>query len=109
MISNITTSNINDFLNENNNVILKFGANWCNPCKVVEPILKDISHDTEGDDLAIGDIDIDYENNYELAEKFNIRNIPTTLIIKQGKILETINGSYTKVSLMKNINKTLHL
>ena len=64
-------------------VLIDFYADWCNPCKMMNPILKSIKKHF-GDDIKIVKINVD--NNEKVAEKFQIRGIPTFLLFKEGEI-----------------------
>ena len=64
-------------------VLVDFYADWCNPCKMMNPILKSIKKHF-GDDIKIVKINVD--NNEKVAEKFQIRGIPTFLLFKEGEI-----------------------
>lgn len=67
--------------------VIKFGAEWCNPCSVIAPTIKSLKEKydaIEGSGIDIIDIDID--ENPELAEKYKVRNIPTIVFVKNGEI-----------------------
>ena len=72
----------NKILEENNFVVVKFSAEWCNPCKVMEPIIESVANQLE-DKAKVMSIDVEEEP--DLATKYKIRNVPTILYFKNGR------------------------
>ena len=85
-------------------VLVDIKAEWCSPCKVIEPIIGEISTDYFGK-LSVGKLDADTAR--ELTVKLGIRNIPTILIYKDGEIVEKSVGSTTKEKLTSLIESQL--
>ena len=79
--------------------ILYFTAEWCNPCKRVRPIAEDLNRDGV---VKIQFIDAD--DNNELCKKFEIKSIPTCILIEDGQELRRINGAKTREQLEDFIN-----
>lgn len=65
-------------------VLLDFWADWCMPCKMVAPILEEISESFDGK-LKIGKVDVDSEG--DLALEFNVVSIPTLVLVKNGEVV----------------------
>ena len=82
---------LNKLISENSNVIVKFGAPWCGPCKAMIPILKDVE---ENHNIKV--IDIDVDEDFELASEYNIRSIPTLHYYKDGVKTDSTVGTVTK-------------
>ena len=82
---------LNKLISENSNVIVKFGAPWCGPCKAMIPILKDVE---ENHNIKV--IDIDVDEDLELASEYNIRSIPTLHYYKDGVKTDSTVGTVTK-------------
>lgn len=65
-------------------VLVDFWAAWCGPCRMVGPIIEEISKDYEGK-AVVGKVDVD--SNQEFAAKYGVRNIPTVLVFQNGEVV----------------------
>ncbi len=74
-------------------VLVDFWATWCGPCRMVGPIVEELSNDYDGK-AVIGKVDVD--SNPETAAKFGIRNIPTLLFFKDGEVVDKQVGAAPK-------------
>ena len=74
----------NDIINSDKPVLVDFYADWCGPCKMMPPILKEVKSSL-GDQVKI--IKIDSDKEVQLSQKYQIRSIPTLMIFKNGKVL----------------------
>jgi len=83
---------IENFIN-----VFYFTADWCQPCKNIKPIIKEINRDKSG--LKFHMIDADIEQ--ELVQKFKIQSLPTFIIINQGKEIQRLTGLQTKEKLQE--------
>ena len=77
-------------------VIVDFGADWCGPCKQLDPILEQIAQENT-DKLKVFKINID--ENPLTPQKFGVRGIPTIMLFNDGKLIDTKVGSLPKSSL----------
>ena len=66
-------------------VLVDFWAAWCGPCRMVGPIIDELSSEYDGKAI-VGKVDVD--NNQEFAAKYGVRNIPTVLLFKDGELVE---------------------
>ena len=79
----LTKDNFNEIVESNDITIIDFWAEWCGPCKQFGPIFEKVSNEYE--DIAFGKVNTEEEQ--ELAGYFQIRSIPTTIIIREGIIV----------------------
>lgn len=93
----------NNELNLNNDKvsILYFSAVWCGPCKILKPVMEEISNEMS-DSIDIHYIDIN--DNMELAGKYQIMSVPTLLFVKGGEIKNKIVGLQPKTNIVHAIN-----
>jgi thioredoxin 1 len=82
-------------------VLLDFWAEWCGPCKMLAPILDEISKEI-GDDVQVAKIDID--SNPDTPSKYGVRGIPTLMLFKDGKVVDSKVGLLPKNNLIEWIN-----
>ena len=85
-------------------VVVDFGAEWCGPCKVLDPILEEIAVENKDKD-KIYKMNID--ENPMTPQKYGIRGIPTIMIFKKGELIDTKVGSLPKTSLETWIQSNL--
>jgi thioredoxin 1 len=76
-----------------------FTADWCSPCKRVRPIVEEINKDSVNKFKII-----DVDSEMELVRAFEIKSVPTFIIIKDGEIVSRSTGSQTKDSLLDMLN-----
>lgn len=82
-------------------VVVDFFATWCGPCQMLAPVLAAIAEENQ-DKVKVCKVNVDDEQ--ELATEFNIMNIPTLIIFKNGKVINTIVGLRSKSELESIIN-----
>jgi len=95
-------SDFTNVLENNNNVLLDFYADWCGPCQTLLPTIHKLTEELK-DDVIIKKVNVD--EHQELAAKFNIRNIPTLLLFKDGKPVDRHTGVITEINLRDKINR----
>ena len=81
-------------------VLVDFWAPWCAPCKMIAPSLNEIAEE-ESDRVTIAKVNVD--QNKALAEKYQIRNIPTLIVFKNGKEEKRIMGVKPKKAILKEL------
>ena len=85
-------------------VLVDFWAGWCVPCKMMAPVLNDLTEELKGK-AFVGKVDV--EKYQALAQKFNVRNIPTMVLFRDGKEVNRFVGIKTKDFLVKQIETVL--
>ncbi|HBL76033.1 MAG: thioredoxin [Bacteroidetes bacterium GWF2_42_66] len=85
-------------------VIVDFWAEWCGPCRMVAPVVEELSQDYAGR-LIVAKVDVD--SNPGTASKYGIRNIPTLLFIKGGVVVDKHVGAAPKTTLAAKVESLL--
>lgn len=93
-------SNFSEIIKDEKPVLVDFYADWCGPCKMLAPILKDVKAEL-GEGVKIVKIDVD--KNQELAGKYQVRGVPTMILFKNGQQLWRQSGVLQKHELTKII------
>ena len=94
-------SSFNKIINSQTPVLVDFFADWCEPCKMLAPILKQVKEEL-GDAVKI--IKIDVDKNQPLAAKYQVRGVPTMLLFKKGKQVWRQSGVLQKNEIINIIN-----
>ena len=81
-------------------VLVDFWATWCGPCRMIAPIIDQLSTELAGK-IKVGKVDVDANNG--LAATYGVRTIPTLLIIKDGEIMDTMVGASSKDAIMQRL------
>ena len=100
-MTGIKNCNENDFeeevLKSNLPVIVDFWAEWCGPCKMLTPILEELSNEMKNE---INVVKVNLDENQDLAMKYSIRSIPTLLLFKEGNLIDTKVGLLPKSEIV---------
>jgi thioredoxin 1 len=81
------------------NKIIKFGAEWCGPCKAMKPQMEKFKELILESDVEVLDIDVDAEENADLARQYGVRSIPYTVFLKDDKVERAVTGLKTSNEL----------
>ena len=100
----ITSENFETLKNGSQPLVVDFWATWCGPCRMIAPIVEELAKEYDGK-IAVGKCDV--EENDELAAEYGIRNIPTILFFKEGKLVDKIVGAVSKPKLHEKFESLL--
>lgn len=99
-IMKVTSENFEkEVLNSEKPVVIDFYADWCGPCKMYAPIVESVA--AENEDIKVVKINID--NAQDIAVKYNVMSIPTTIIIKNGEEVNRAVGMISKSELLNMV------
>ena len=99
----IEKNDIKDVLESKKPTLLQFSADWCGPCKMLSPIVKGLSEENNG--IVFRKINVD--NDSETAIKFNVRNIPTLIYLKNGEVVDRMVGAQPKDAIQAKLDELL--
>lgn len=102
MILEITKNNFEkEVLNSDKKVLVDFWATWCNPCKLMHPVLENLDKEVS-ENIKIGKINID--NDVELAAQYGVMSIPTFILFENGEVRNRIVGVQSLETLKNFVN-----
>ena len=104
MALEVTDANFEELVNAGKPMVLDFWAEWCGPCRMVSPIIDELATEYEGK-VTIGKMDVD--NNNDVVAQCGIRNIPTVLFFKDGKLVDKQVGAAQKSAFVAKIDALL--
>lgn len=83
--------------------VKKFYATWCGPCRVLSPLMENVKN--KFSEVSFSDIDID--SQYELAQKYFVRSVPTVIIEKNGEEVQRFVGVQSEMAYVNALNENL--
>ncbi|MPZ18078.1 MAG: thioredoxin [Luteitalea sp.] len=101
-IQTLTVSNFEQVVGSPNPVLVDFWAEWCGPCRMIAPVIEDLATTFDGR-AVMAKLNVD--EHPTVAEKFNVRSIPTLLLFKQGELVESVVGVQPRETLKQLIEK----
>ena len=108
MSSNVTSVTLDSFdetiSSAQTPVLVDFWAEWCGPCKMIAPVLDEISQEN-GDKIKIVKVNVD--ENAELARRFEVMSIPTLIVFKDGEVAKRLVGAKNKNGLLNDLTDFL--
>jgi thioredoxin 1 len=105
MAVEITDANFESLVkNSDKLVLVDFWAEWCGPCRMVGPIVEELAKEYDGK-AVIGKLNVD--NNPNVSMEFGVRNIPTILFFKNGKVVDKQVGAVPKAQLAAKLQAQL--
>lgn len=105
MLKYVNSSNFKEEILKNDKVVLvDFYADWCGPCKMIAPILEKIG--SERSDFDIAKINVD--ECQDLAYEYNVQAIPTMVIFKDGKAVNSITGFMAESQIIESLSSYIN-
>jgi thioredoxin 1 len=105
MALEITDENFDELvLKSEKPVVVDFWAEWCGPCRMIGPLINEMSKDFEGK-AHVGKVNVD--QNANVSAQFGVRSIPTVLFIKNGEVVDKSVGAVPKATLEAKLNALL--
>ena len=90
-----------EVVNSSQPVVVDFYADWCGPCKVIEPVIHKLSEEYQG---RVKFVKIDTDANQELAMQFGIMSIPTVMFFSKGKVEDIVIGAVPSAVLKSKVD-----
>lgn len=85
-------------ISSNEDVLVKFEATWCMPCKAMSPIIEEFAKNNPN--VKVVAVDVDDEDVYDLLGELEVKSVPTFIRMKAGKVLRRASGSLTRTALL---------
>lgn len=105
MATELNDKNFDELVLKNDKpVLVDFWAEWCGPCRMIAPIVEELSKEYDGK-VLIGKVNVD--ENSEISTKYGIRNIPTLLFFKNGQVVDKHVGVAPKSLIAEKIDNLL--
>lgn len=100
MAVEFTEANFQETINSGKPVMVDFWAEWCGPCKMIGPIVEELSGEFEGK-AVVGKVNVDLEG--AISMQYKVRNIPTVLFFKNGEVVDKQVGAAPKAVFQKKL------
>ena len=102
MVEKITDESFELFISSNPAVVVDCYADWCGPCRMMNPVIDALSEGYNGK-IVFGKLNVD--ENREISAKYSVMSIPTLLIFKNKTLMETVVGAVSKEQLKEKLGK----
>ncbi len=102
---NLTNENFEkEVISSKKTILVDFWASWCGPCQMIAPIVEEISNELS-ERIEVGKLNVDEQP--EIAIKYDVMSIPTLILFKDGKVVNTIIGYHSKEEILDFINSRI--
>jgi len=105
MALELNAQNFADTVKNNDVVVVDFWAPWCGPCRMIAPIIEELSEEYKDKGVVVGKVNTDEAP--EIAGQFGIRSIPTVIFFKNGEAVDAMIGAAPKQMYVEKIEKLL--
>lgn len=95
-IKTLTEETFDSEISNQDTVMVEFGAEWCRPCKALEPTLEAVA-----EEVSYPVFKVDIDDSPTVAKKFGVKSVPTVILFKSGAVHKTSVGSVSKAALLK--------
>ncbi len=102
--THLSEVDFDDFVREHETCVIDFWAEWCAPCRFLEPVVEELAREFRGK-VAFGKVNVD--DNPSIAERYEIMSIPTLLVFKNGQPVHMVVGAMPKNTLLEQLNPYL--
>ena len=96
----LNDSNFDETINSDKPVLVDFWAEWCGPCKMIEPVVEELAGDYEGKAIVAK---LNVDENPQVTARFGVRSIPTLLVFKNGQVVDKQVGAVPKSVLAQKL------
>ena len=103
MAVELTTENFQEFVKNNNVVLVDFWAEWCAPCLMITPVIEELEREMDG----VKFVKLNVDENPEIASMFGIMSIPTLMIFRRGEVVDMVVGVVAKDTLKERIERQM--
>lgn len=103
----VTYAEFKELQNGNNRLFVDFYADWCGPCKMMLPVLDDVTEELSSTDITFVKVNADEER--ELSAEFGVRGIPTFVMIENGEVKDRFSGVRGKSDLTNTIKEVFNV
>lgn len=104
MAVTVNNANYDEIIASDKLIVLDFWATWCGPCKAIAPHIEELAVEFEGK-AVVGKVNVD--DDADIAAKYGVRNIPTVIFVKDGKLVDKQVGATPKTALKAKLESHL--